>query len=429
VSGPKRLWNRSFALLWQGQLVSSLGKNAFQLAALLWLKETTGSGTLSGLIGGMATLPMVLLGPIAGVFVDRTNRGRLIAWTDIAGGVLVSIAAALFFAVPASTGLLLAAVFAVTLGTGLLDTFSQPSITASIPDLVPREKLEAANGLNLSVLHVAMLVAQGVSGLLYRLIGAPLLVVANAAAYLWAGVSELGVKTPDRPRPAPDTHPWRRFSTELAEGARWVWRHRGLRTLLVLCTVINFLVTPLLALMAFFVEDWLGLGPEWLGYLMACYGGGGLIGFAVAGSWRVRGRGRLALVAGAMIGQSSTVALMVVLHGIPLQVALFLAAGILGGIVNVHFITLMQTAAPAELQGRVQSLSATLATAVMPVGMALAGIFYDLTRGNIVLVIGLPGLMMLAASAAGLTSREYRRFLEGPAEVPSGPGRQQAPTA
>jgi DHA3 family macrolide efflux protein-like MFS transporter len=168
--------------------------------------------------------------------------------------------------------------------------------------------------------------------------------------------------------------------------------------------------------MAFFVEDFLGLGPEWLGYLMACYGGGGLIGFAVAGSWRVRGRSRLALVAAAMIGQSATVALMVVLHGIPLQVALFLAAGILGGIVNVHFMTLIQTAAPAELQGRVQSLSTTLATAVMPVGMALSGILYDLTRGNIVLVIGAPGLVMLAASVAALASREYRGFLAGPRE-------------
>jgi MFS family permease len=146
VNAPTRLWNRSFALLWQGQLVSSLGKNAFQLAALLWLKETTGSGTLSGLIGGVAMLPMVLLGPFAGVFVDRTNRGRLIAWTDIAGGVLVSLAAALFFVLPGNTPLLLAAVFAVTLGTGLLDTFSQPSISASIPDLVPKGKLEAANG-------------------------------------------------------------------------------------------------------------------------------------------------------------------------------------------------------------------------------------------------------------------------------------------
>lgn len=290
MRAPTKLWNRSFALLWQGQLVSSLGKNAFWLAALLWLKETTGSGTLSGLMSGLSTLPMVLLGPIAGVFVDRANRGRLIAWTDIAGGVLVSAAAALFFTLPARTGLLLAAVFTVTLGTGLLDTFSQPSIAASIPDIVPKDRLEAANSLNLSVLHAAMLVAQAVAGLLYRLIGAPLLVAVNAAAYLWAGTSELGVATPDRPRPPSGQHPWRRFAAELAEGARWVWRHRGLRTLLALSTILNFLVAPLLALMAFFVEDWSASGPSGSGTSWPAT--------AVAGSSASRWRGRGACAAG-----------------------------------------------------------------------------------------------------------------------------------
>jgi len=203
-------------------------------------------------------VPLVLLGPLAGVFVDRVNRGRLIAWTDVAGGVLVSAAAALFFLVPGSQALLLAAVFVVSLGTGLLDTFSPPSINAG--------------------LHAAMLAAQGAEGILYRLLGAPLMVAANAVGYL-------------------------------------------------------------------------RLGSEWLGYLMACYGGGGLIGFALAGMLPVRGRGREALVAGGTISPSTTVVIMLLLPGAPFQVALFLAAGVLGVLVNVHLMTLLQTASPPQLQG------------------------------------------------------------------------------
>jgi DHA3 family macrolide efflux protein-like MFS transporter len=414
-----RLWNRSFALLWQGQLISSIGKNAFALAALLWIKQTTGSGTLSGLVTGLAMLPMVLLGPFAGVFVDRVNRGRMIAWTDVAGGLLVAAAAALFFLVPGRQELLLAAVFVVSLGTGLLDAFSQPSISAALPDLVPRDKLEAANGLNLTGLHAAMLVAQGAAGLLYRLLGAPLLVAANAVAYLWAGLSELGVKTPDVRKPAePGARPLQRFLAELAEGARYVWRHRGLRTMLVVFTALNFFVAPLLALMAFFVQDFLRLGPEWLGYLYACYGAGGLVGFALAGALPVRGRGREALVAAATIGQSATIPLMLLLPAAPFQVALFLAAGIMGGLVNVHVMTLMQTAAPAELRGRVQSLAITVSAGVMPLGMAASGILFDLTGGSFWLVIGAPGLAMLAVSCAALASRHYRSFL---ADTPANP--------
>ena len=422
-----RLWNRSFSLLWQGQLISSIGKNAFAITALLWLKDATGSGTLSGLLTGLAMLPMVVLGPVAGVFVDRVNRGRMIAWTDVAGGLLVSAAAALFFLVPGQRELLLAAVFMVSLGTGLLDTFSQPSIQAAIPDLVPREKLEAANGLNMSGLHAAFLVAQAAGGILYRLLGAPLLVAANAVAYLWAGFSELGIKTPDRRKaPEPGARPLQRFASELAEGARYVWRHRGLRTLLAVFTALNFFVTPLLALMAFFVQDYVHLGPEWLGYLMACYGAGGLIGFALAGALPVRGRGREALLAAATIGQSATIPLMLLLPSAPFQVALFLAAGLMGGLVNVHVITLLQTAAPPELRGRVQSLATTVSAGVMPVGMALAGILFDLTGGNFRLVIGVPGLAMLLVSAAALVSRHYRSFL---AETPSQASFAAAPSA
>jgi len=314
----------------------------------------------------------------------------------------------------------------VSLGTGLLDTFSQPSISASIPDLVPRDKLEAANGLNLTGLHAAMLVSQGASGILYRLLGAPLLVAVNAVAYLWAGFTELGIRTPDRRvKAAPGARPWQRFLSELSEGARYVWGHRGLRTMLVVFTALNFFVAPLLALMAFFVQDYLRLGPEWLGYLMASYGAGGLVGFAVAGTLPVRGRGREALVAGATIGQSAIIPLMLVLRAAPFQVGGFLLAGVMGGLVNVHAMTLLQTAAPPQLRGRVQSISTTLSVGVMPVGMALAGVLFDLTGGSFWWVIGLPGVLMLIVSCAALFSRHYRSFLAEtatPREAAAQPG-------
>jgi MFS family permease len=242
-------------------------------------------------------------------------------------------------------------------------------------------------------------------------------------AYLWAGFSELGIKTPDAPKRTRDgSHPLKRFAAELAEGARYVWHHQGLRTMLVVFTALNFFVTPLLALMAFFVQDYLRLGPDWMGYLYACYGAGGLMGFALAGALPVRGRGREIMLAAATVGQSATIPLMLVLPGIPLQIALFLAAGLMGGVVNVHVMTLLQTAAPPEMRGRVQGLATTVSAGVMPVGMALAGILFDVSGGNFWLVIGLPGLAMLAVSGAALFSRSYRSFLADSPSAPAAPG-------
>jgi MFS family permease len=409
----RRLWNRNFILLWQGQLVSSLGKQAFALAAMLWLKDVTGSGSLMGLLMTAALLPPVLLGPLAGVIVDVWDRKRIIAWTDLAGGVLILGAAALFLWVRGETGLLVATVFAVTLLTGLLDTFSQPSISASIPDIVPTRRLEAANSLNQAGVHVAVFAAQGVAGFLYRLLGAPLLVLANALTYLYAGTTELFLRIPRLP-PRSDReglHPLRRFQVDFIEGWDYLKVHRGLRTLILVYALLNFFISPLLVLLPFFVQDYLGLSADWYGFLMAAFGAGAMVGFLVAGVAPTRGRARELAVSAGLILQSALIAALLLWRLPGGQVALFAAIGLLNGLVNVNVLTLTQLTVPAELRGRVQSLMTTVIAGIMPLGMALGGILFDLSGQNVPLLLGASGALTFLTSVASLAVKDYRAFL------------------
>ncbi|MDD5312849.1 MAG: MFS transporter, partial [Dehalococcoidia bacterium] len=86
IQKPRRLWNRDFLLLWQGQLVSQVGQRAFGLAMIFYIKEATGSASLMGLMMMLSTLPGVLLGPMGGTFADNFSRKRIIVYGDLING-------------------------------------------------------------------------------------------------------------------------------------------------------------------------------------------------------------------------------------------------------------------------------------------------------------------------------------------------------
>ena len=413
---PERLWNRNFALLWQGQLVSSLGKQAFAVTAMLWLKDVTGSGSIMGLVMMAAMLPPVLLGPVAGVFVDRWDRRKIIAYTDIAGGLVVLAAALLFFLLPGARGLLIAAVFAVTLATGLLDTFSQPSISSSVPLLVPKEKLEAANSLNMSGVQLAVFGAQGSSGLLYTILGAPLLVLWNALTYLYAGITELFMRIPRNAQTSVQKereklHPWHRFRLEFAEGLRYLRGERGLLTLVLVYAVLNFLISPVLVTLPFFATDFLGLGAAWYGYLMAAFGLGAVLGYIVAGAFPTRGRARELAVNASLAVQTVLTLVALVFKAPAAELAIFLVIGLTGGVMNVNINTLIQLSVPPDYMGRVQGIMTTICAGAMPLGMALSGFLFDLSGQNVSLMFIVSGVASLVAVVAALMVKDYRKYL------------------
>ena len=409
---PSRLWNRDFFLLWQGQTVSQLGNQAFTIAMAFWVKEATGSATLMGLLMTLSALPGVLLAPFGGTFADRHSRIKIIVGCDLVAGV-ASLGLGLVMLTSTSTSLILPLLFAVTVLIGIIRAFFMPAVSSAIPDLVPAERLAAANSLNYFSIQSSVFAGQAAGGVLYRVLGAPFLFVADGVTYLFSGVTEMFIKdTWKKPEEKPrEGGAFSAFLHETGEGLRYVWGRTGMRDFILVACLLNFLCTPIFVLLPFYVDATLGAGADWYGFLLAGMSIGSVVGYLLAGTVRLKGASLgWALVASLVFGPIFLAAVGFI-DNRWLALASCFASGLSFGIVNIYLITLLQLSTPKELRGRVLGLLATLAGGLMPIGTALGGWLGDLTGKNIPLIFGAVGVLAALVTLTLATRRECRRFL------------------
>ena len=135
--------NRSFALLWSGQIISRLGDSLFTIALAWWVLQKTGSATAMGVVLICSNVPMILCLLFGGVAVDRCPRVRLMLASDLLRGVVIALIASLAFL----QWLELWHIFVLSALFGAVEAFFSPAYTALVPDLVPAELLPSANSL------------------------------------------------------------------------------------------------------------------------------------------------------------------------------------------------------------------------------------------------------------------------------------------
>ncbi|GEJ57774.1 MFS transporter [Anaeromyxobacter diazotrophicus] len=430
---PTRLFNKNFVLLWQGQLVSALGNHAFVLATSWWVKEATGSATLLGLYLVLSSVPSLLLEPIGGTYADRHSRRNVLITTDALSGVALLLAGTwMYVARPGATaGFIGLAVLTVLLDAA--SAFFNPAISAAIPDLVPRQRIGGANSAIEVVAQLSTFAGQGLGGILFTAVGAPIMLLIDGVSFLFSAGTEAFIQIPQR-LPARRTNGRRaalEFLAELGRGFRYIWAARGLRSLVLASAALNFFAVPIIVLMPFFVEDTLGADARWYGFIAAAYGVGSLAGSVAAGIGRPSGGARRARMLALFALQAGTcLALALVRHPLP-ALAVAALGGAFGGALTIYVVTIVQVTTPEDMRGRVFGLLGTIAGSISPIAMMLAGLAADWTGRKVPAIYAGCGAAMLVVAAVAASRRTFRTFIaldltEPTPEAPAGSGRALA---
>jgi MFS family permease len=422
VDKPTRLLNKNFFLLWQGQFVSQLGNQAHAIAMMFWLKRTTESAGVMGLILMLSMLPGVILGPIGGTFADRYSRKKIIVVCDILAGLSVLSLSGVMFLAPEAMNLNVIWLAVVAIILGILAAVFRPAISASIPDLVPSEKLTAANSFNQSSAQISGLIGQGAGGILFRVLGAPVLFLVDGITYLISAFTESFIQIPQKTSGKSENFRelMKAFTADTKEGFRYIWQRKGMRNLFFTATFLNFFLSPIMVLLPFFIEDNLQATPDWFGYFLAAIGAGSMLGYIIAGALKVWGRTRMLVVIIALVLDAMTFGVLGLATDKYMALAIGFLIGFLNGTVNINIITILQITTPSEIRGRVFGVLGTIAGGLMPIGIALAGVIADLAHHNIPAIFIASGGITALCTLIVSISRDFRDFLSYKPENHSG---------
>ena len=366
------LRDRDFRLLWMGLAVSLVGDGLW-LVAIAWQVIELGGGPVQlSLVTTCFSVGLVGCILLAGVVADRVSRRRIMLAADAARA-----AATVVLGLLSVTGALeLWQLMAGALVIGAGEAFFVPAFTALVPQLVTKDELLAANGLEGMIRPVAHQAAgPALGGVLVAATDPGVAMLANAGTYVVSVLCLTAMRHVPLPAPADGEPPASASSvlTDLREGARYVARERWLwGTLLFALIAVLCIIGPIEVLLPFAVREQVDGGSAQYGLLLAGFGISSTLGAALVSSRPMPRRYLTAMLLMWGVG-SLPLALIGAMDALWAMLALVVLVGLVDAGGQVIWGTLLQRRVPPRLQGRVSSLDWFVSLALMPVSMALAG--------------------------------------------------------
>lgn len=384
--------NRRFLNLWTGQIFSQLADKIYLvlMIAIIANRFQQDNQPISGWVSAImisSTIPAVLFGSLAGVYVDRWPKKEVLVASNLARGFLVlSLPLALWLTqgseqimgLPTGFWVLLLVTFFVS----TLTQFFAPAEQATIPLLVDTPNLLSANSLYTTTMMGVLIIGFAVGEPLFNLADKLLLKLGISGdfghelvvggAYTIAGIVLILLRTGEKPEDRKKERP--HVLEDIRDGIRYLGENQHLRNALIQLVILFSVFAALAVLAVRLAETIPGLKASQFGFLLAAGGLGLAISAAVLGNWGQEfPHGRLSLwgsmgVAGALVGLS------VFTQSLWLELVMTVLLGVFAALVGVPMQTTIQSETPPQMRGKVFGLQNNAVNIALSLPLALAGV-------------------------------------------------------
>lgn len=428
------LKNRNFLVLWSGQVFSQLADKIYLvlMIAIIGSQFDAPERSISGWVSAVMvafTIPAVLFGSLAGVYVDRTSKQGVLVLTNVLRGALVLVLPlALWLAqswgtvfhVPVGFVLLLAITFSVS----TLTQFFAPAEQAIIPLMMEARYLLSANSLYTTTMMASVILGFA--------LGEPLLAIADSllkgldggqgwgksilvgCGYLIAGLLLILIRVhEDRDPNHEPPHPWE----DIKDGLRYLRDHRPVRNAIAQLVVLFSVFAALAVLAVRLAEIMPALRSEQFGFLLAAGGVGMAIGAALIGQFGTQLKRRYLTLVGSLGMAGVLIAMAFVTQQLWPTLGLIALMGVFAAAVGIPMQTTIQEKTPATMRGKVFGLQNNLVNIALSLPLALASLaesFFGLSQVFLSLgtIVATGGLLTWYSADTGNDGAEIVSFPE-----------------
>jgi MFS family permease len=378
----KKLWNRDFILLLQGNTVSTIGDLMYSVAIGYWVYAQTGSSTLMGVMSAISMFVSMFCSPFSGSIVDKCKRKWVLVGMDLMQSVIMLTVGVLAYMNKLNVAGVLIAAFLAALGS----VFYSPAVSTLMIDIIPKDDMVRGQSIFSSVNALISMVGSAFSGVLVAFFGVPLIVVLNGLSNLYSAITELFLRVPQTVQEG-QAVTVKSVLHDTKAAVKAIFAEPCLKIFVPSAFILNLLSAgPLSLALPFTAEK--GFSVEQYGYLMAVWTAASLICAVLLGTVKFNPKARFWIM-GLVFSCSCVMMILAYLSNGFLSMSILLFVGVfLNSAGDAIFNASLMLALPEENRCAILGFITSACVGGTAISSVIYGILGDIFPMYIIFVIG-----------------------------------------